>query len=73
MGAQMRFKITLSTVHGRNLSYVVCTPLDVWRAVSLTAEAHLQRVPGDPLHELLLLETLPGITAERGDIVDTSR
>ena len=72
MSDPRRFKVTITTVHGRNLDYTVFTPVDARRAVALTAQVHQERVPEDPLREFIRLESLPGAAADAGDIIDTS-
>ena len=72
MGVSKRFRVTITTVYGRNLHYTVSTPVAARRAVAVTAKVHQERMPEDPLLKFIRLESLPGTAADAGDIIDTT-
>jgi len=63
MNLPKRFKVTVGTLHRKNVSYTVCTLLDERKAVALAAQIHLTRVPNDQLYEILSVEPLNGSEA----------
>jgi hypothetical protein len=65
-----RFKIIVGTLHGKTVSYTVCTLLDERKAVAIAAQFHLARSPDDQLYEIAGVESLTGDKPEREDITD---